>query len=141
MIPGKWSGLSKNESLAIGKIFVLNNHLVVLKLKEAGTLLQEMKQEVLNQQIGYTTCVNKMIDQFLILIARGLTHQSTSLRDFPQAFMKLENTLRQNLSHQWTVDEMAGLVGLGTTSFAEKVKSVYRFSPLNYLITIRIGGY
>jgi AraC-like DNA-binding protein len=136
---GKWSGLSKTESLAIGKIFMLNNQLVLLKLKEAGTLLQELRLELVNQQIGYTTCVNNMIDQLLVLIARKLTHQNNSFRDFPQAFMKLENTLRQNLSHQWTVEEMAGLVGLGTTSFSEKVKNYTGFPPLNYLITIRIS--
>jgi len=136
---GKWSGLSKNESQAIGKIFLLNNNPVLLKLKEAGILLHELKQELSNQQIGYVTSVNKLIDELFILIARKLTRQNNSYRDFPQAFMKLEHTLRQNLSHQWTVEEMAGLVGLGTTSFAEKVKNYTGFSPLNYLITIRIS--
>jgi AraC-like DNA-binding protein len=53
--------------------------------------------------------------------------------------MQLEQTLRENLSHQWTVEEMAALVGLGTTMFTEKVKSYTGFSPLNYLITIRIS--
>lgn len=139
LITGKWSSLSKNESLAIGKIFLLNSSLVLLKLKEAGALLHEMKLELINQHIGYATCVNNMLDQLLVLIARNLTQQNNSLRDFPQAFMKLENSLRQNLAHQWTVEEMAGLVGLGTTSFTEKVKSFTGFSPLNYLITIRIS--
>jgi AraC-like DNA-binding protein len=137
--PGKWSSLSKNESMTIGKILLLNNSLVLLKLKEVGNILQELKQELFNQQIGYSTCVNKLIDELFILIARKLTYQNNSYRDFPQAFMKLEKTLRQSLEHPWTVEEMAGLVGLGTTSFAEKVKSYTGFSPLNYLITIRIS--
>jgi AraC family transcriptional regulator, activator of mtrCDE len=37
------------------------------------------------------------------------------------------------------VEEMAALVGLGTTTFTEKVKNYSGFSPLNYLITIRIA--
>jgi AraC-like DNA-binding protein len=53
--------------------------------------------------------------------------------------MNLENALRQNLSHNWTVEEMAAMVGLGTTTFTEKVKGYSGFSPLNYLITIRIS--
>jgi AraC-like DNA-binding protein len=53
--------------------------------------------------------------------------------------MKLEQSLRENLSHQWTVEEMAALVGLGITAFSEKVKSYTGFSPLNYLINIRIS--
>ena len=47
--------------------------------------------------------------------------------------------LRQNLAHQWTVEEMAALVGLGTTAFTEKAKSYTGFSPFNYLINIRIS--
>jgi AraC-like DNA-binding protein len=138
-IPGKWSNLSKSENQAIWKILLLNNTPVLSKLKEAGTILQQLRQELVNQQIGYSTRVNQLMDELFILIARKLTHQNNSYRDFPQTFMKLENTLRQNLSHQWTVEEMAGLVGLGTTSFTEKVKSYSGFSPLNYLITIRIS--
>ena len=53
--------------------------------------------------------------------------------------MILEQSLRKNLSHNWTVEEMAAMVGLGTTTFTEKVKNYSGFSPLNYLITIRIS--
>ena len=34
---------------------------------------------------------------------------------------------------------MAALVGLGTTAFTEKLKNYTGFSPLNYLINIRIS--
>jgi AraC-like DNA-binding protein len=53
--------------------------------------------------------------------------------------LKLEQALRRNLAYQWTVEEMATLFGLGTTAFTEKVKNYTGFSPLNYLINIRIS--
>lgn len=139
MIPGKWSGLDEKESRAIGKILVLNNFPIMSKLKEAGQILQRMQVELLGQEIGYVTRANQLIDELFILIARQLTHRNNSRRDFPQTFMKLEQTLRENISHQWTVEEMAALVGLGTTAFSEKVKNYTGFSPLNYLINIRIS--
>lgn len=139
MMLGNWSNLSENESKTIGKILLLNNSPVVSKLKEAGIILQNIQHEILNQEIGYTTRVNQLLDELFILIARQLTRQNNSRRDFPQTFMKLEQTLRNNLSHQWTVEEMAALVGLGTTAFSEKVKNFTGFSPLNYLINIRIS--
>ena len=139
MIIGKWSSISANESRTIGKILMLNNSPVLSKLKEAGTILQAMQQDIQNQEIGYATRFNQLTDELFILIARQLTKQNNSRRDFPQTFMKLEQTLRDNLSHQWTVEEMAALVGLGTTAFSEKVKSYTGFSPLNYLINIRIS--
>jgi len=136
---GKWSCLSDNESKTIRKIFLLNNTPVLTKLKEAGGIFQNLQLEIQNQEIGYATRVNQLIDELFILVARQLTRQNTSRRDFPETFMKLEQTLRDNLSHQWTVEEMAALVGLGTTAFSEKVKNFTGFSPLNYLINIRIS--
>lgn len=136
---GNWSSLSDNESRAIEKILSLNSNPVLSKLKEAGTIFSSLQQEILTQQIGYTTRVNQLIDELFILIARQLSRQNNSRRDFPQTFARLEQTLRESLAHQWTVEEMAGLVGLGTTAFSEKVKAFTGFSPLNYLINIRIS--
>ena len=96
MVPGKWSRLSENESRTIGKILVLNNLPVLSKVKEAGVLFQQMQQELFNQEIGYSTRINQLTDELFILIARQLTHQNNSRRDFPRTFMKLEHTLREN---------------------------------------------
>ncbi|WP_462220763.1 AraC family transcriptional regulator [Ferruginibacter sp.] len=139
MMFGKWSSLPKNEILAIGKILRLCNTPVLSRVKETGRIFHEIHHELFNQQIGYTTRVNQLIDELFILIARKLTLQNNTHRDFPQSFIQLEQALRQNLSHTWTVDEMAAMVGLGTTTFTEKVKNYSGFSPLNYLITIRIS--
>jgi len=136
---GRWSGLSERESLTINRVLQLSNSSVLVKMKDAQTILQSIQNELFQQQIGYTTRVNQLIDELLILIARQSTLQSNLQRDFPQVFVKLEQDLRKNLSHQWTVEEMAAMVGLGTTAFTEKVKSYTGFSPLHYLINIRIS--
>jgi AraC-like DNA-binding protein len=139
IIPGPWSNLSESESLAIGKILLLNNSPALSKFEEAGKILKCIQAELFSQQIGYCARVNHQVDELLILATRQLTRQSNPGRDFPKTFMNLEQVLRANLSHQWTVEEMAALVGLGTTLFNEKVKSYSGFSPLNYLINIRIS--
>jgi len=136
---GKWSGLSESESLAIGKILLLNNSPALVKFNEAGKILKCIQTEVTSQEIGYCTRVNHQIDELLIQLTRQLTRQVNPGRDFPKTFMNLEQALRQNLAHQWTVEEMAALVGLGTTLFTERVKSYSGFSPINYLINIRIS--
>ncbi|MBD0375362.1 MAG: AraC family transcriptional regulator [Flavisolibacter sp.] len=138
IVMGLWSRLTDSECRSIGKILLLNSNPVLPKLKEAGTLFLNIHNELINQEIGYYARINQLIDELFILIARQLTRQNNSRRDFPQTFMKLEQTLREDLSHQWTVEEMAALVGLGTTAFSEKVKNYTGFSPLNYLINIRI---
>jgi AraC-like DNA-binding protein len=137
--PGTWSNLSSPEMVSITKVLFLNNPPVLSRLQDAGTVFSRIRNELFGQEIGFVTRVNHLLDELLILITRKLTHQNISQRDFPQAFLKLEEALRKDLSHPWTVDEMAALVGLGTTAFSDKVKSFTGFSPLNYLITIRIS--
>jgi len=136
---GKWSRLTDSECQTIGRILLLHDRLVLSKLKEAGTIFQNLHNEFINQEIGCTARISHLIDELFILSARQLTRQNNSRRDFPQTFLKLEQTLRENLSHQWTIDEMAALVGLGATAFSEKVKSYTGFTPINYLINIRIS--
>lgn len=136
---GKWSNISSAELLSIKKILFQNNTPVVSRLLEAGSVFSQLRNELFNQEIGYVTRINHLLDELLILITRKLTQQNISHRDFPQAFMKLEEALRKDLSHHWTVDEMAALVGLGTTAFGDKVKSFSGFSPMSYLINIRIS--
>ena len=136
---GKWSSLSETESQAINKVLVMNNVPVLSKLSEAGRILRYIHDEIFNQEIGYTTRVNQLIDELFIIITRHLTKQNNRARDFPKVFMQLEQALRQNLSHQWTVEEMAAIAGMGTTLFNERVKNYTGFTPLNYLINIRIS--
>jgi len=135
----KWSSLSENEIAAISKILLLNSPLIITKFNEAGKILKCIQQEIFSQEVGYFARVNNQIDELFIMLTRQLTRQNNPGRDFSKTFMKLEEALRRDLSHQWTVDEMAVLVGLGNTLFNEKVKSYSGFSPLNYLINIRIS--
>lgn len=139
MLPGKWSGLSDSEAATIGKMLSLNSSPVLSRFSEAGKILKCIHTELLNHEIGYQTRVNHQLDELLIKMIRHMTRQVHPGRDFPQTFMRLEELLRKDLSHQWTVEEMAALVGLGTTLFTEKVKSYSGFSPINYLINIRIS--
>jgi AraC-like DNA-binding protein len=137
--PGAWSGLSEGECAAIGKILSLNSSPVLSKCGEVGKILKCIHAELFGNEVGYQASINHQLDELLIQIGRKMTSQSHSVRDFPKSFMHLEEVLRQDLAHQWTVEEMAALVGMGTTLFTERVKSYSGFSPINYLINIRIS--
>ncbi len=137
--PGRWSGLSEGEGAAIGKTLLLNSLPVLSRFNEAGKILKCIHAELFANEVGYQASINHLLDELLIQVARKMTRQSHTNRDFPKTFMHLEEVLRQDLAHQWTVEEMAALVGMGTTLFTEKVKSYSGFSPINYLINIRIS--
>src|SRR4051794_8455623 len=136
---GNWSRLSENETQMIGKILLLNKSVVLARLSEASRIFVSLQSELFNHEIGYYTRVNQLLDELFIIITRHLTRQTNSGRDFSKTFLHLEQKLREDLSHQWTVEEMAATVGMGTTLFNERVKTYSGFSPLNYLINIRIS--
>jgi AraC-like DNA-binding protein len=136
---GNWSSIPSSEKAAIKNILSITANPVLSKLPDAGILFADIQQELKGQELGYATRVNHLLDELFILVARRLSRQNISQRSFPDAFLKLEEALRKNLSHHWTVEEMAALVGLGTTAFSDKVKNFTGFSPLNYLINIRIS--
>jgi AraC-like DNA-binding protein len=139
LIPGKWSSLNDHESVAVGKLLSLNNKPVLSKLTDAGRILHTIGCEIHNHELGYVTRINQLVDELLIVITRHLTRQNNPPRDFPKVFMNLEEALRKDLSHQWSVEDMAAIAGMGTTLFNEKVKNYTGFTPINYLINIRIS--
>jgi AraC-like DNA-binding protein len=139
LVTGSWTSLSEGETQAISKILQSSSSPVLQKFTEAGNIFKSIQSELFNQEIGYQARANHLLDEIFIRMARQFSRISNPGRDFPSTFMKLEHELRRNLSHQWTVEEMATLVGLGTTLFNDKVKSYSGFSPVSYLINIRIS--
>lgn len=136
---GEWSGIPESEQGVMGKILTMNKNPILTRFNSAPVILQNLEHEILQQEMGYRTRVNHLLDELFITLVRHLSKAENFRRDFPQIFHKLEQTLRENLAHPWTVEEMAGLVGLGTTAFTEKVKVFTGFSPLHYLINLRIA--
>ena len=139
LVMGSWSSLTKEEIYAVNKILKMQSTPIIQNFGVAGTIFKSIQIELFSHEIGYRARINHLLDDILIQMARKLSSISNSGRDFPSAFIKLENELREDLSHQWTVEEMAMLVGLGTTLFNDKVKSYSGFSPVSYLINIRIS--
>ncbi|MEZ4903678.1 MAG: AraC family transcriptional regulator [Spirosomataceae bacterium] len=136
---GKWSALAEGDQKLMGRLLVSHTPIVLNGLKQISELLLRIESEVKHAEFAFQTRVNQLIDEILVLIVRKLSQQHNQGRDFPQAFRELEQMLRESLDHPWTVDEMATVVGLGSTAFTEKVKNFSGFSPLNYLINIRIA--
>jgi AraC-like DNA-binding protein len=136
---GSNSGLNTGEQQTILKVLLMNSMPVVSKLNETARILQAISYELQHQEIGYLTRVSQLTDEMFITLTRYLSHQKDPVRNFPQVFMQLEQELRRDLSHQWTVEEMAAIVGMGSTMFNERVKTFTGFTPLNYLINIRIS--
>jgi AraC-like DNA-binding protein len=135
---GEWSALTETDQRLMGKLLV-NGPLIIPNFRLANELIMQIEAELKNTAFAYQTRVNQLLDQLLIAIFRQLSQHQNQRKDFSQAFVELEKMLRNSLDHPWTVEEMAAVVGMGSTAFTEKVKVYSGFSPLNYLINIRIS--
>ena len=138
-IAGEWSSLSDSERFTIGNILLSNKPVIRSRTDETSRIFGVLRNELFNHEIGFHTRVNQLLDELLVMITRQLTKQGNPGRDFPKTFLQLEQKLRENLSHQWSVEEMAATVGMGTTLFNVKVKTYTGFTPTNYLINLRIA--
>ena len=136
---GGWSSLTESERHTIGNILLLNTPIIRSKTGDTSRIFAALRNELLTHEIGFHTRVNHLLDELLVLITRQLTRQGNPGRDFTKTFLQLEQKLRENLSHQWSVEEMAATVGMGTTLFNVRVKTYTGFTPSNYLINLRIA--
>jgi AraC-like DNA-binding protein len=134
-----WSNIRDSEERLIGQIFLQKEQSIIPNFKQFGELVSKIENEIFANEIGYKTKVNHLLDDMWILAARQMSKNENNGRIFPQTFHRLDQMLRENLSHPWTVEEMAAIIGLGTTTFTEKVKAFSGFPPLNYLINLRIS--
>jgi AraC-like DNA-binding protein len=136
---GDWSNISATEQKLMGGIICQKMQSLIPNFKKFGEILQKIEHEIIASEIGYNAKVNNLIDDIWIQTTRQLSNNENSGRIFPQTFHKLDLLLRENIAHSWTVEEMAAIIGLGTTTFTEKFKSFSGFAPLNYLINLRIS--
>ena len=136
---GEISNINLTEQRLIGQIFLQKKKAVITNFKLFGELLQKMEVEIFSKEIGYHSKVKFILDDIWIAISRRLSKSENQGRVFPQTFQRLDQMLRENLSHPWTVEEMAAIFEMGTTTFTEKVKAYSGFPPLNYLINLRIS--
>lgn len=133
------SKIIDSEKKLISKTFTQKKQSVVSNFKQFGELMQKLEKEICSKEIGFKTTVDHILDDILILCARQLNINNNQSRVFPKNFQALDQMLRENLAHPWTVEEMASTLGLGTTTFNEKVKAFTGYPPLNYLINLRIS--
>lgn len=138
-VTGSWSSLTESERYTIGSILLLNKSVVPSKTGETSRILSSLQNELAHHEIGFCTRVNQLLDELLVVLTRLLTKQNNPGRDFSKTFLILEQKLRENLSHQWSVEEMAATLGMGTTLFNVRVKTFTGFTPINYLINLRIA--
>lgn len=133
------SSINKSDFILIDQLVAMEQSIKIDDFKDGLPIFSLLCNELLELKLGYISRVNSGIDELVIKMTRMLNQAETKSHDFPKSFIKLDKILRDNLAHPWTVQEMAQLVNLGITTFTEKIKFYTGFSPIHYLINLRIA--
>lgn len=114
--------------------------------QEERSLLDEyfkhLKQELENRKTGYKVSAVSWLQQILLTILRCSSEQmilsDTSLRD-GHHLLKVINLLEKSPEKHYTLSFMAHTAGMSISSFTKKFRLLTGFSPMEFLLSQRIG--
>src|SRR5690606_31741341 len=99
-----------------GVIFLKNG-------EETKTIFRRLEEEFKNAEIGYRVRIAALINELIISAYRTFTRLEETACEEESCFDELTRSLKENLSHNWTVKEMAGLTQMGVTQLSSRMKA------------------
>ena len=102
-------------------------------------LFREMESEFFSNNPFSDELIHIKAETFLIFFARTLKNADSSTAGAEEElFCSIRQKILFNLSHPWTVSEMASLAGLSSSRFHVVYKKIFGISPLNDVIEARM---
>ena len=117
-----------------GMLFLENND-------EVRALFKKLEDEFENAEVGHRVRISALINELIISTYRRFCQNDKNCNgNFTEGqFNKLTEALSTNLSHQWSVKEMADLAKMGITQLSLRMKTQLGYSPFDYLIYLRLN--
>ncbi|MGC6431160.1 MAG: helix-turn-helix domain-containing protein [Jejuia sp.] len=137
---GYRSCFSAKEQNIIGKKLV-NSQKHFFSNKSIKEELDLIAEELLFNDNMQLTLINGLIDRLLVKITRAFVENDHSLTTGHKSKVDiLERKLNSNLSHQWTLKEMASVIDIGQTSLNYILKRETGYAPMQYLLNLRVAN-
>ena len=134
-----WVSQKKKTDMGmIHKLLKINNPIVLNNFRKGQQIFAEIFRELEKKEIGYRSAIQGLLEELIIKVTRVLTRQKTLNENRLNKLKLLEKLLKENLAYPWTINEMATLTGFGVTTLTHELKHLTGFSPINYLINLRI---
>ena len=137
---GKWSGLSaKNQDLMGGNFIKTGKQ--HFPNSAIGKIFDRLQEELLETRLASDEMVNHLLDELFIQVSRSmLSEECRSMSPDDNCIQDLEMKLKNELSHKWSLMEMAEILDVGQTSLNQIIKKETGFSPGQYLMHLRINA-
>ena len=118
----------------------------ILIFPKQWSFITETVEEIENEFYAKRDYGGRLIDlkvnELFIRLSRSLegTYSEITDKKFTSELRKLRTEIAQNLSHAWTVAEMANKLMLSQSRFSHLYHSFYGTTPVDDLIRMRIGA-
>lgn len=137
---GSWSRLSARNQDLIARYFLKTGR-QHFPNSAIGNIFNRLQKELMNCRLACDEMVNHLVDELIIQVSRSmLSEECRSFGPMDHCIQDLELKLRNDLSHKWSLQEMAEILGIGQTSLNLVVRKETGFSPGQYLMHLRIDA-
>ena len=105
-------------------------------------IIEEIENEFFARRDHNERLMDLKVNEMLIRLSRALKgdYSETIDQKFTSDLRQLRTNIAQNLSHSWTIAEMANKLMLSQSRFAHLYHSFYGISPIDDLIHMRISA-
>ncbi len=123
---------------------VLRVSSLVARQPEIRPLLEAMDREMQSERAGTASILARLADVLAALVVRGwiecdcgdATGWVNALRD--ERLGRVLSSVHRDPGHNWTLSEMAGLMGSSRSVFAERFAAATGYTPLRYVTAVRM---
>ncbi len=121
--------------------FKTSNLLFLQNNDEVRSAFKKLENEFKTRDIGHRVRIKALINELIVSTYRRHRQDeaNSEAEQSDHSFENLTNELKANLSHHWTVREMADYTKMGVTQLSQRMKSRLGYSPFDYLIYLRIN--
>jgi AraC-like DNA-binding protein len=115
----------------------------IATLSPLALAVAQMRAEQAEPQLGSQNILHALLDIVFAYLMRRMLQQHATEAGIAQTLLDppvhaAVTLLHNDCAHAWTLDTLAGRVGLSRTSFAERFREAVGDTPLQYLRTIRM---
>lgn len=134
---GDWAAVDETTNRFVADTLRSNLNARVAGGQRIGELFDKLWAELSGPRPGRGPLVHAALVEMIIEVARRVKARVTP-SDMDGRVAAALNTVAMGLDQSWSLEEMAGLAGLGRTRFSDLVKKRTGVTPMKYLEQRRI---